>query len=207
MLMLCKTQSRKGQFFIIFTSILFFMIVTIVIIRYSYMTVKPPDEIPHYIFLNLQDDIEDVVNIIMSINQTSEQVETTMHEYMCFLSNFSEYHSLDFRSYYFIGLAKGSELNITVGNFYNTPLRNINITVTDDTPSTTQQNITILTTENETTVSFADAFNTYNTVQINITHDNLAVPVVFNMTSNSVFEVFFLELGRDRDLWVKRIVN
>ena len=171
------------------------------------MSVKEPDETAHYIFNNFQSDMEDVVNIIMVLNQTSDQIEMTMHEYLNFLSNFSKYHSLDFRSYYFIGLAKGSDLNVTVGNFYGSSLTNINITITDDTPLTNIQNISVLTNINKTTVSFDNAFGTYNVVRVNISHDTIDAPVVFNMTSNSVFEVFFLELGHDRDLWVKKIVN
>ena len=202
-----KIRSRKGQFFIIFTSILLFMIITIVLIRFSSTSANQPDKMGHYIFKNIQKDMERVVNIIMNINQTSLQVETTMNEYMIFLSNFTERHSLDFRAYYFIGLSSGSELNVTAGNFYDSSLTNINITITDATPLTTQQNITILTANNETTVSFDNAFSTYDSVTVNITHDTISSPMTFTTTVNSVFEVFYLQLGRNQDLWINRIIK
>lgn len=205
--MVLKCRSRKGQFFIIFTSVLLFMIITIVLIRFASTTNAQPDKMGHYIFKNIQKDMERVVNIIMNINQTSLQVETTMNEYMFFISNFTARHSLDFKSYYFIGLSNGAELNVTAGNFYDASLTNINITVTDATPTLSYRNISSLATNMETTVSFDNAFSSYDTVQINITHDTIGEPIVFTTTANSVFEVFYLQLGRDQNLWINQIIK
>ncbi|MCK5299917.1 MAG: hypothetical protein KAJ54_02100, partial [Candidatus Aenigmarchaeota archaeon] len=83
----------------------------------------------------------------------------------------------------------------------------INISLTDPASSTTTNNISILTDENETTLAFDNAFDTYNTMEVLINFTNLDEPISFNTTKSSVFEVFYLELGRDNNTWIKKIVN
>lgn len=205
--MMPKLKSRKGQFFIIFTSVLLFMIISIVLIKFNYTSPGSSTEQTHYMFENTQSDMERVVNIILSMNRTSQQFETTMHEYYSFLSNYSNNHGLDLRSYYFIGLPDNNHLNITVGNFYGSSLTDINISLTDPASSTTTNNISILTDENETTLAFDNAFDTYNTMEVSINFTDLDELIEFNTTRSSVFEVFYLELGRDNNTWIQKTVN
>ncbi|MCK5062506.1 MAG: hypothetical protein KAR23_01125, partial [Candidatus Aenigmarchaeota archaeon] len=112
---------------------------------------------------------------------------------------------LDLEGYYIIGLPLGNGLNITVGNFRQYSLDNIEINITNST-GTQSRNITILGPWMESTLDFSSVFGSSENITVSIDFAQLDSPIAFN-TTRKVFEVFELELGKQQDLWVNLVEN
>jgi hypothetical protein len=198
-------NSRKGQFFIIFVSILMFIIISIVLIRFSYVSDQSLNTHTKYIFDNIQSDMVYFVNIILNNNSTSQNIEYLFPKYYTFLSHYSNEHKLNLKSFYVLGLPYSNHLNVTIGNHYHTNISQIKITLTDQINSPHLINITNFFHQNHTTYHIPNIFESTDTIHINFTNSIIDQEIVFNSTTGSVFEIFYLELRDDKDTWVNKI--
>ncbi|MCK5235151.1 MAG: hypothetical protein KAJ88_04865, partial [Candidatus Aenigmarchaeota archaeon] len=158
-----------------------------------------------YMFTNMKSELNYVVNVIVADSTDSTNIEDKMYTFFNFLDIYSKNHNLDLEGYYIIGLPLGNGLNITVGNFRQYSLDNIEINITNST-GTQSRNITILGPWMESTLDFSSVFGSSENITVSIDFAQLDSPIAFN-TTRKVFEVFELELGKQQDLWVNLVEN
>ncbi len=196
---------RKGQFYIISVAVLIFMTSLILASRFMYPSQTAELDRTQYMFTNMKSELNYVVNVIVADSANSTNIEDKMHIFFVFLDTYSKNHNLNLEGYYIIGLPLGDDLNITVGNFRQYSLDNIEINITNST-GTQSQNITILGPGMESTLNFSSVFSSSGNITVLINFAQLDSPIAFN-TTRKVFEVFELELGKQQDLWVNLVEN
>ena len=196
---------RKGQFYIISVAVLIFMTSLILASRFMYPSQTAELDRTQYMFTNMKSELNYVVNVIVADSADSTNIEDKMHIFFVFLDTYSKNHNLDLEGYYIIGLPLGDDLNITLGNFRQYPLDNIEINITNST-GTQSRNITILGPWMESTLNFSSVFGGPENITVLINFAQLDSPIAFN-TTRKVFEVFELELGKQQDLWVNLVEN
>lgn len=196
---------RKGQFYIISVAVLIFMTSLILASRFMYPSQTAELDRTQYMFTNMKSELNYVVNVIVADSANSTNIEDKMHIFFVFLDTYSKNHNLNLEGYYIIGLPLGDDLNITVGNFRQYSLDNIEINITNST-GTQSQNITILGPWTESTLNFSSVFSSSGNITVLINFAQLDSPIAFN-TTRKVFEVFELELGKQQDLWVNLVEN
>ncbi|MCK5235042.1 MAG: hypothetical protein KAJ88_04310 [Candidatus Aenigmarchaeota archaeon] len=196
---------RKGQFYIISVAVLIFMISLILASRFMYPSQTAELDRTQYMFTNMKSELNYVVNVIVADSANSTNIEDKMHIFFDFLGIYSKNHNLDLEGYYIIGLPLETDLNITVGNFRQYSLDNIEINITNST-GTLSRNITILGPGMESTLNFSSVFSGSENITVLIDFAQLDSPITFN-TTRKVFEVFELELGKQQDLWVNLVEN
>ncbi len=196
---------RKGQFYIISVAVLIFMISLILASRFMYPSQTAELDRTQYMFTNMKSELNYVVNVIVADSANSTNIEDKMHIFFDFLNTYSKNHNLDLEGYYIIGLPLETDLNITVGNFRQYSLDNIEINITNST-GTLSRNITILGPGMESTLNFSSVFSGSENITVLIDFAQLDLPIAFN-TTRKVFEVFELELGKQQDLWVNLVEN
>ncbi|MCK4927673.1 MAG: hypothetical protein KAJ20_00615 [Candidatus Aenigmarchaeota archaeon] len=196
---------RKGQFYIISVAVLIFMISLILASRFMYPSQTAELDRTQYMFTNMKSELNYVVNVIVADSTDSTNIEDKMYTFFNFLDIYSKNHNLDLEGYYIIGLPLGNGLNITVGNFRQYSLDNIEINITNST-GTQSRNITILGPWMESTLDFSSVFGSSENITVSIDFAQLDSPIAFN-TTRKVFEVFELELGKQQDLWVNLVEN
>ncbi|NOQ37310.1 hypothetical protein GQ472_00350 [archaeon] len=196
---------RKGQFYIISVAVLIFMTSLILASRFMYPSQTAELDRTQYMFTNMKSELNYVVNVIVADSADSTNIEDKMHIFFVFLDTYSKNHNLDLEGYYILGLPRGDDLNITVGNFRQYSLDSIEINITNST-GTQSRNITILGPWTESTLNFSSVFGGSENITVLINFAQLDSPIAFN-TTRKVFEVFELELGKQQDLWVNLVEN
>ncbi len=196
---------KKGQFYILSITVIIFMISLIFASRFMYPVQTAELDRTQYMFANMKSELNYVVNVIVADHANSTNIEEKMHSFFDFLDTYSKNRNLDLEGYYFIGLPVGDDLNITVGNFRDSSLDNIDISVTCSA-GVLNQSITVLNPGFENTLSFSSVFSGLDNITVSIEFTQLKSPIVFN-TTRKVFEVFELELENQQDLWVNTVEN
>ncbi|MEA2003972.1 MAG: hypothetical protein U9O53_03350 [archaeon] len=196
---------KKGQFYILSIAVIIFLISLIFASRFMYPAQTAELDRTQYMFTNMKSELNYVVNVIVADSANSTNIEDKMHYFFDFLDAYSKNRNLDLEGYYFIGLPVGDDLNVTVGNFRDSSLDNIGISITCSA-GVLNQNITVLGSGSEKTLSFGSVFSGLDNITVSMGFTQLESPIVFN-TTRKVFEVFELELENQQDLWVNIVEN
>lgn len=196
---------RKGQYYIISIAAIIFIISLALAFQFRHPSHTAETDRTQYMFSNMKEELNYVVNIIVSDNATSDNIEVRMNYFLSFLKDYSQERNTDFEAYYFIGLPVGNSLNVTAGNFKSAALTAIAVNVTNST-GVISKNITVLDPGAEVTLSFPSVFSESDNLVVSLDFTGLSSPITFNATKK-IFEVFELKLEKEEDIWINVIEN
>ncbi len=196
---------RKGQVYIISVTIIIFMTSLILAAKYS-----PPADIRQseriqFMFENMQEELNYVINLIVAEDASSKNIEIKMHNFFSYLEDYSIRKNIYFGGFYFVGLPDEDNLNMTMENFMDHNMTGIKINITNITGSNVKT-LSYLDNGNPETLTFDGLFSGNDSIDIEISFDQRKTPIGFS-TERKLFQVYELELGRNEDLWVNIVEN
>ncbi len=199
-------KKRKGQWLLI-TALIFSITLTSVVVMTS--DKKDIQDISYgnkNMFDNIKQESQNAINIILSENHTSGHLNTNLKIYTEYLKQYANEHNTDITGYYIIGIPHQNNLNITVANFLNTPMQNLNLTVASDTKYTLHLNNGNFTTFHFTSIpdTFQFTYNfTYKDKSSTITMQNNT----HNTTTKRIFSILQLNLESENEILTHYKIN
>lgn len=82
-----------------------------------------------YIFDNIKSESQNTINIILSENYTTKNLNSNLRTYIEFTKQYANEHNSEINGFYIIGLPYDNYINLTIANFLGTPIKNLNISL------------------------------------------------------------------------------
>lgn len=122
---------KQGQFFMIGTIILAGLIFGVVSITTS-STDTNIDLTPQTFFENVQNEFPKVIGHAIERNNDIDTIEREAHIFMRYVTFTEQQRGLDSTHYLMVGLPTANGYNVTVGNFNETTMNNVRLSVGDE---------------------------------------------------------------------------
>ena len=199
-------KKRKGQWLLI-TALLFSITLTSVVLMTSEKTnIQDISYGNKDIFDNIKKESQNTINIILSENYSSDHLNTNLKIYTEFLKDYANEHNTNITGLYIIGLPDNNNLNITVANFLETPIKNLNLTVASDTHTNLHLNNGNFTTIHFT--SIPDNFRfTYNFTYKDKEGASIMQNNTLNTTTKRIFSILQLKIESKNEILTHYEIN
>lgn len=194
---------RKAQYYILAAAFVIFMVASIYFVSRTTFNIK--NTASDYIFSNIKNDFPNAVNTIVENNSDSASIEANMSTYINFLQNYTQRRNLILRGYFVVGVPHGNDLNITIGNFYNSSLYNFEVNATNNTATLSNKQIILEKNQVYTFPTYSNIYKKDNTINITIKHDAMAAEEF--ETTKKLFSYIRLEMVQEQNVWANTLIN
>lgn len=184
--------SRKGQWFLVSGLILIFIISSVALSRTQIKFGAEAGYTAKEVYNNVKDEVASVVNIIITENATSENLEARLMEYGDFIKDYGVRHGIAFGGYAIVGLPSKDTINVTIVNFETKELSNVRIVIGGE-----QRDIDKVVANR--TVSFPTQAE-YFPVNYTLTIGNVTDTQQFE-TARRTWAIFKIRAQSEREMW------